>query len=195
MSTSFWSPNGKSITATEFVQRLFGDLPELFNNEDELRAIWSRPDTRKVLLAGLAEKGYGEEQLITEISRLIKAENSDLYDVMAYIAYASAPLSRRQRIIARKSLIFSKYIGKQQEFLDFVLEQYINVGVGELDRSKLPQLLELKYHAVCDAVAELGSVANISEFIGLRRERLSRKVSAVFVLPGHPCVKCDRTLN
>jgi type I restriction enzyme R subunit len=60
-------------------------------------------------------------------------------------------------------------VGKQQEFLDFVLEQYIKAGVGELDRSKLPQLLELKYHAIRDAVEELGSVGSISEvFIGFQ---------------------------
>ncbi len=83
--------------------------------------------------------------------------------MLAYIAYASPPISRRERVIAHKSLILSRYTGKQQEFLDFVLEQYIKAGVGELDRAKLPQLLELKYHAVRDAVDELGSVANISE--------------------------------
>lgn len=162
VSTTFWSPEGKPMSATEFVERLFGEIPELFKDEDELRVIWSRPDTRKALLEGMAEKGYGEEQL-TEISRLIDAEKSDLYDVLAYIAYASPPISRRERVLAHKSLIFSRYTGKQQEFLDFVLEQYIKAGVGELDRAKLPQLLELKYHAVRDAVEELGSVANISE--------------------------------
>jgi type I restriction enzyme R subunit len=78
ISTSFWSPDGKPMTAAEFVERLFGDLPELFKNEAELRSIWSRPDTRKALLEGLSEKGYGTEQLI-EISRLIDAEKSDLY--------------------------------------------------------------------------------------------------------------------
>ena len=145
ISTTFWSPDGKPMSAAEFVERLFGEIPELFRDENELRAIWSRPDTRKALLEGLAEKGYGEEQLI-EISRLIDAKESDLYDVLTYIAYASAPMSRRERVFAHKSLIFSRYIGKQQEFLDFVLEQYIKAGVGELDRAKLPQLLELKYH-------------------------------------------------
>ena len=178
IATSYWGLDGKPMTATEFVERLFGELPELFKNEDELREIWSRPDTRKALLAGLAEKGYGEEQL-TEISRLIDAEKSDLYDVLAYIAYASAPMSRRERVLAHKSLIFSQYIGKQQEFLDFVLEQYIKAGVGELDRAKLPQLLELKYHAVRDAVTELGSVANISEvFIGFQQYLYSQDVAA-----------------
>ena len=72
-------------------------------------------------------------------------------------------------MIAHKSLIFSRYVRKQQEFLDFVLEQYIQAGVGELDRSKLPQLLELKYHAIRDTVTELGSVSSISEvFIGFQ---------------------------
>ena len=155
ISTSFWSPDGKPMSAAEFVERLFGEIPELFKNEDELKAIWSRPDTRKALLEGLAEKGYGEEQL-TEISRLIDAEKSDLYDVLAYIAYASPPISRRERVLAHKALIFSRYMGKQQEFLEFVLKQYIQEGVGELDRSKLPKLLELKYHAVRDAVTQLG---------------------------------------
>jgi type I restriction enzyme, R subunit len=168
IATSFWSPDGKPMTAAEFVERLFGEIPQLFKDEDELRSIWSRPDTRKALLEGLSEKGYGEEQL-TEISRLIDAESSDLYDVLAYIAYAAVPISRIDRVIAHKSLIFSRYVGKQQEFLDFVLEQYIKVGVGELDRAKLPQLLELKYHNVRDAVAELGSVGSISEvFIGFQ---------------------------
>ena len=178
MSTTFWSPDGKPMSAAEFVERLFGEIPELFRDENELRAIWSRPDTRKALLEGLADKGYGEEQL-TEISRLIDAEKSDLYDVLAYIAYASPPISRRERVLAHKSLIFSRYIGKQQEFLDFVLEQYIKAGVRELDRSKLPQLLELKYHTVRDAVEEIGSVANISEvFIGFQQYLYSQDIVA-----------------
>ena len=110
------------MTAAEFVERLFGEILQLFKDEDELRSIWSRPDTRKALIEGLSEKGYGEEQL-TEISRLIDAESSDLYDVLAYVAYAAVPISRIDRVIAHKSLIFSRYVGKQQEFLDFVLEQ------------------------------------------------------------------------
>lgn len=99
--------------------------------------------------------------------------------MLAYIAYASAPMSRRERVFAHKSLIFSRYIGKQQEFLDFVLEQYIKAGVGELDRTKLPQLLELKYHTVRDAVEALGSVASISEvFIGFQQYLYLQDIAA-----------------
>ncbi|XKI45014.1 DEAD/DEAH box helicase family protein [Altericista sp. CCNU0014] len=175
IATSFWSPDGKPMTAAEFVERLFGDIPELFKNEDELRVLWSRPDTRKALLEGLAEKGYGSEQL-TEISRLIDAEKSDLYDVLAYIAYAATPISRLERVAIRRSLIFAQYTGKQLEFLDFVLSQYIKEGVGELDQAKLPHLLTLKYHVVSDALAELGNVAKIrAVFIGFQEHLYAKQ--------------------
>ena len=169
MATTFWSPDGTPMSAAQFVERLFGELPELFKDEDELRALWGRPDTRKALLEGLAEKGYGDEEL-TAIRGLINAEHSDLYDVLAYIAFALAPISRAERVSTRKSRIFTLYDAKQQEFLDFVLAQYVKEGVGELDQAKLPHLIELKYDAVSDAVAELGSVARIRDvFIGFQQ--------------------------
>ena len=84
-------------------------------------------------------------------------------DVLTFIAYAKPPVSRRERVIAHKSLIFSRYTGKQQEFLDFVLDQYIREGVGELNQDKLPKLLELKYHSIDDAISELGDPGQIRE--------------------------------
>ncbi|NEQ29866.1 MAG: DEAD/DEAH box helicase family protein [Leptolyngbya sp. SIO4C5] len=178
LQTSFWSPEGRPISAAEFVKKLFGDIPDLFKNEAELRHLWSRPNTRKALLEGLAERGYGDDQL-TEISRLIDAENSDLYDVLAYIAYTIEPISRRDRVLSRKARIFSQYESKQQEFLDFVLDQYIRAGVGELDQGKLPQLLELKYHGIKDAVRELGNVQTISKvFNGFQRYLYSQEDTA-----------------
>ncbi len=42
------------------------------------------------MLDGLAQRGYGEEQL-GEIAALINAEKSDIYDVLPYVAYAYPP--------------------------------------------------------------------------------------------------------
>jgi type I restriction enzyme R subunit len=64
-------------------------MPEFFKDEAELRALWSARDTRKKLLQGLAEKGFGHDQL-AEMHRIIDAEKSDLFDVLAYIAYADS---------------------------------------------------------------------------------------------------------
>jgi len=167
-ATSFWSPDGKPISATEFIEGLFGELPELFKDEDELRALWSRPDTRKKLLAGLEEKGYGQEQL-RKIAKSIDAEYSDLFDVLAYVAYALPTITREERVASRQENIFNQYSNKQNEFLTFILGHYIAEGVSELDQEKLPNLLELKYHSVRDAVEQLGSVPEIQDvFIGFQ---------------------------
>lgn len=164
-TTTFWSEDGKPISAEEFIKKLFGDLPELFKDEAELRTIWSKPDTRKSLLTGLAEKGYGDTEL-KAIARIANAEKSDIYDVLTWIAYAAKPITRKERVIKHKDLIFSKYTGKQQEFLDFVLDQYIREGVEELDRGKLPTLIEIKYQTVNEGLAILGrDIAQVfSEF-------------------------------
>lgn len=168
MATTFWSPDGKPMSAAQFIEQLYGDLPELFKDEDELIALWSKPDTRKKLLAGLAEKGYGGEQL-ADVKRLINAEKSDLFDVLSYIAFAFEPVSRAERVNSRKERMFEHYADKQQQFISFVLGHYITQGVGELDQEKLPDLLTLKYHSVGDAVAELGSIAEIRDvFIGFQ---------------------------
>ncbi|AVQ71237.1 MULTISPECIES: EcoAI/FtnUII family type I restriction enzme subunit R [Microcystis] len=159
--TTFWNADGNLISAEEFIQQLFGDIPDLFQDEAELRLLWGRPDTRKSLLTGLAEKGYGEEHL-QAIARITNTENSDIYDVLTYIAYAARPLTREERVIKHKDLIFSKYTGKQGEFLDFILDQYIRSGVGELDREKLPKLIEIKYHTINEAISQLGDIQEIS---------------------------------
>ena len=169
MATSFWSPDGRPMSAAQFIERLFGDLPDFFKDEEELRRLWSSPDTRRKLLDGLTEKGYGDEQL-AELRRMIDAEKSDLYDVLGYIAFAHPPISREERVNTHKSLIFAHYGNKQQEFLDFVLDHYVEQGIGELDDRKLPDLLELKYNAIADAVTVLGDVAEIrAAFIGFQK--------------------------
>jgi type I restriction enzyme, R subunit len=173
MATSYWSPDGKPISANQMIEKLFGELPRFFKDEDELRKIWSDPATRKALLYSLAEKGFGSDQL-AEISRMINADKSDVFDVLAYIAFALAPITRSERVEARRGKIFSSYSPQLQAFLDFVLTQYVKQGVEELDQEKLGSLLELKYHTVDDAASELGDVGTIREtFVGFQRHLYS----------------------
>jgi len=169
MATSYWSPDGKPISANQMVEKLYGELPRFFKDEDELRRLWSKPDTRKALLQSLAEKGFGPEQL-SEISRMINAEKSDVFDVLGYIAFALAPISRLERVETRKTNILGRYETKLQAFLDFVLAQYVNQGVGELDQEKLGDLLQLKYQSIPDAIDQLGEVPKIRDtFVGFQR--------------------------
>ncbi|MBI5672310.1 MAG: DEAD/DEAH box helicase family protein [Nitrospirae bacterium] len=170
MVTTFWHPDGTPMSAQQFLEMLFGKLPEFFKNEAELRALWSSPDTRVKLLQGLAEKGFGSEQM-AEMQRIIDAENSDLFDVLAHVAYAMAPLTREERAVRAKLEISTHFNSKHQAFLDFVLAQYVKVGVEELAQDKLSPLLKLKYHnAIADAVADLGQPEEISKvFVGFQQ--------------------------
>ncbi|HOI89893.1 MAG TPA: DEAD/DEAH box helicase family protein [Candidatus Rifleibacterium sp.] len=170
MCTSFWHPDGTPMSSTQFLEALYGRLPEFFKDEDELRKIWSAPDTRKQLLEGLSEKGFGYQQL-AEMQKIIEAENSDLFDVLAYVAYAMPTLTREERATRARAAIKEEFDAKQQTFLEFVLAHYVSAGVEELYQEKLAALLQLKYHgSIADAVADLGRPEDIGKaFAGFQK--------------------------
>jgi type I restriction enzyme R subunit len=147
------------IEAEKFVKQLFGDIPAFFKDENELRKLWSNPNTRKELLNKLSEKGYSINQL-EELKKLVHGEDSDLYDVLAYVAYHRNLVPRFSCAEKAKSCLNS-YNDKQQDFLNFVLELYVKESVGELDVDKLPRLLKLRYKAVTDGINALGDVNTI----------------------------------
>ena len=178
MSTSFWSADGKPISAEEFLNNLFVELPALFSSEAELRTIWSHPMTRKTLLEKLSDAGYGKTEL-TALQQLIDAEKSDLFDVLEYVFNSDIkPISREDRVVAAKDNIFALLNAQQREFIDFVLSRYIESGVDELDQDKLAVLLNIKYHSLEDAKQTLGSVANISSMFIEFQKHLYEKMAA-----------------
>jgi type I restriction enzyme R subunit len=178
MSTSFWSADGKPISSEEFLNNLFGELPNLFKSEEELRTLWSNPMTRRTLLEKLADAGFGMDDL-TMLQKLIDAEKSDLFDVLEYVFNSDIkPITREARVAAAQATIFALLDDKQQEFIDFVLSKYIETGVEELDQDKLPILLTNKYQSLEDAKAVLGDVANIRDlFVDFQRYLYAPKVA------------------
>jgi type I restriction enzyme R subunit len=161
------------------MEALFGKLPEFFKDEDELRSLWRAPDTRKKLLEGLAEKGFGKDQL-AEMQKIIDAEKSDLFDVLAHVAYALAPLTREEdRAAKAKVIITTHFNSKLQVFLSFVLSHYVTIGVEELDQAKLTPLLRLKYHdSIADAVADPGKPDKIGKVFSGFQKYLYQQVAA-----------------
>jgi type I restriction enzyme R subunit len=168
-ATSFWGPDGRPLSAAEFIQSLFGKAPELFRDEDELRRLWGAPDTRKALLAALGEAGFGAEPL-QEMARIIDAPDSDVFDVLAYVAFALPPITRADRVALRKRVALDGYDAELTSFLEFVLGQYVQQGVGELDGEKLPGLLELRYANASEGAATLGGVKSVRQaFLDVQR--------------------------
>lgn len=162
ISTSFWSADGKPISSEEFLNNLFGELPKLFKDEEELRKLWGNPLTRKILLENLDAAGFPKDDLLT-LQRLVDMEKSDLYDVLEYVFNGDyIAMTREARAKAAEATIFALLNDKQKEFISFVLSKYIETGVEELDQEKLPILLTNKYQSLEDAKDILGDVANIS---------------------------------
>ena len=167
INTTFWSADGTMISAEEFVQQLFGDLPAFFENEEELRKLWSMPGTRRKLLEELSDKGYTQPQL-EDLRQLVHGEDSDLFDVLNYVAYQKDLVPRLDR--AEQAMIQIKdYDPKQQAFLNFVLSQYVKEGVSELDDGKLGDLIKLNYGSIEDAKQQLGEIKDIRDtFVGFQ---------------------------
>ena len=175
VSTSFWSADGKPVSADEFLQNLFGKLPEFFKSEDELREIWSNPITRKSLLEKLDEAGYGKDEL-TSLQKLIDAEKSDIFDVLEYVFNSDIkPITREERVASSQSEIFASLDDKQKEFIEFVLSKYVETGVEELDQEKLPMLLTNKYQSLEEAKDRLGSVDLIRSIFFKFQQKLYAK--------------------
>ncbi|MEI7584555.1 type I restriction endonuclease subunit R [Runella sp.] len=178
IATSFWSADGRPISAQEFMDNLFGKMPDLFQNEEELRTLWSNPLTRKTLLEKVEEAGFPKSDLLV-LQQLVDMEKSDLFDVLEYVFYnENKTVTRQERVAAAQATIFALLNDKQKEFIEFVLSKYIETGVEELDQEKLPVLLTNKYQSLEDAKKILGEVSKIRQlFIEFQKHLYEQKAA------------------
>ena len=170
--TMFIGPDGNPVSLEEFIGLLFNTLtlPEYFSSEEHLRMIWADPTTRKALLGRLSEAGFPETDLL-EIQKLITAEDSDLIDVLEWVAYATPPISREERSTSTRPQLQAALSPQKTEFIEFVLTRYVASGVDELDTDRLPALLELKYDALQDGIAALGGAEEAkAAFLGFQKQ-------------------------
>lgn len=169
-ATTYWSPEGKPISAREFMERLFGDLSGLIANEEELRSKWSDPQTREHLFQILADRGYSDERL-DDMRRLIDAPDSDIFDVLAYVRFALDPKTRTERADAVRAGSLAGREAEMRDFLSHVLATYEADGVHELALNKLGDILKIKYGSTADAKQRLGDIPTIrGAFLDVQKE-------------------------
>ena len=154
--------DGNPVTIEQFISKLFDTLklPEFMKNEEELRKLWSNPTTRAELLKNLDGHGFSKEDL-TQLKSVIDANDSDLFDVLQYVSFANPIITRENRVSSAKSNIYNFVNDKQREFIDFILRNYIKDGEDELELSKLPTAINLKFGSISGAERNLGSLKEI----------------------------------
>ncbi len=168
-ATTYWGPDGKPMTAQQFLERLFGDLSGMIATEDELRRQWSNPESREHFMALLEQRGYDADKL-SDMRRLIDAPNSDLFDVLAYIRFTTPPKTRADRAEAARSDGLASSGAKMREFLLGVLQAYEALGETELATRKLGDFLTARYGSLTDAKTALGEVPAIRQaFVDVQR--------------------------
>ncbi|MBQ5998689.1 MAG: DEAD/DEAH box helicase family protein [Treponema sp.] len=163
--------DGKLITLKEFVNVLVDNetLPKFFKDDEDLRTQWQNPDTRKALLEKMEHDGFSLDKLL-KVQEMLNYEKCDLLDVLEYLAYQSTPIEREQRVAIARSEITADLNEPQSDFVNFVLDQYVEQGYTELSMENLPELIKLKYGTINDAKAELGSLGEINKiFVGFQK--------------------------
>ena len=179
MRSTMFYVDGKPISAEEFIQRLFNTLklPEVFGTEDALRKEWANPVTRSELLKKLERHGCAKSDLV-KLQEMIDAENCDLFDVLEYISYSRKPITRIERVANAESNIYTFLNEKQRDFIGFVLRNYVQDGVDELDMGKLSTMLTSKYGGVHAAQQALGNVEDIQKvFVDFQQYLYTDKVA------------------
>ncbi len=168
-STTYWSPEGKPISAQEFLERLFGDLTGIVTDEDQLRAVWSDPDTRDHFVSQLSDRGYDQERL-NDIRRLVDAPDSDLFDVLNYALFTRPPKTRHERADSVRTDGIVVTVGDMKELLLAILNAYEAQGENELSNGNLGNFLSARYGSVGEGKAKLGGLSAVKQaFIKMQK--------------------------
>ena len=115
---------------------------------------------------------------LRKLQELINAKKSDLFDVLEYIAYAKKTVTRELRVETNRSTILNLLNQNQREFVEYVLRNYVSVGVDELDISKLSTVLTAKYGGLKEAEKQLGEPKEIKKVFIDFQEYLYKEIAA-----------------
>ena len=171
------------IGVDELIQRLFGAIPQYFNDAEDLRKQWEHPDTRKVVLERLEQEGFGEDKLLM-IQRVMQKENCDLLDVLVFLAYSEEPVERAARVQRVKEEYMKNMDKEQTAFLSFILDYYVRNGFKELAMENLKEFINIRYNSMQDAKQKLQmTIQDIRYLYIALQEQLYRNMSGFMQKP------------
>ncbi len=156
--------DGKMIPVEEFVKKVFSKVTGLVGSAEELRKAWSEQETRRELLAKLAENGFEMERL-KELQKLMDSEDCDLLDVLEYVAF-EIPMQKRTERADTAKIGLTTWVRDESAkgFYTFVLDNYVKEGFDVFTRDDaLSQLIVTKYRTIDDARSTLGNLKAIRD--------------------------------
>ena len=161
---------GGKLKTVQFNQYAKEQITMLFSSINDFRNKWNNLQEREEILSELESRGISIEQL-TEIS---KQKDSDLFDLICFMAYDLKPLTRKQRadlLLKNKPDFFANYSSKAKEVLSLIIEKYIDFGLNQIN----PNIV------LSPPISQLGNSIEIAnEFGGI--EQLQKAIEELQVL-------------
>jgi len=173
IETTYVGEDGRPLSTQAFLEMLVGILGRFYDDETKLRDGWANPVTRKELLNRLRDMHIDEVQL-EELKEMFEAEESDIYDVLAHLAFNAEIKTRAERVLSVEDgdFIAHHHTEKAKAFLEFILKRYEKDGVKELEEDKLSRLIELSgLGTPKEVAADFGGIPNMKEkYVELQKE-------------------------
>ena len=153
-TVSVYDTNGKLLRQESIVDYTKTNIIGTYASLDNFIRQWTSEEKKKKIQELLASKGIDLEALKANQHM----SDVDDFDFICHVAFDKKPLTRKERANnVKKRDFLSKYSGVAREVLEALLDQYMNVGIYELEHEAIlttPQF------------AKFGKIQRIFKFFG-----------------------------
>ena len=153
-TVSVYDTNGKLLRQESIVDYTKTNIIGTYASLDNFIRQWTSEEKKKKIQELLASKGIDLEAMKADQHM----SDVDDFDFICHVAFDKKPLTRKERANnVKKRDFLSKYSGVAREVLEALLDQYMNVGIYELEHEAIlttPQF------------AKFGKIQMIFKFFG-----------------------------
>lgn len=153
-TVSVYDTNGKLLRQESIVDYTKTNIIGTYASLDNFIRQWTSEEKKKKIQELLASKGIDLKALKADQHM----SDVDDFDFICHVAFDKKPLTRKERANnVKKRDFLSKYSGVAREVLEALLDQYMNVGIYELEHEAIlttPQF------------AKFGKIQRIFKFFG-----------------------------
>lgn len=154
IETYYYDPElWKFLSSEDFLMKIFGKLPEMYENENQLRMMWAHPESREAILQKLESLGLGAE-MQENLKKMFEAEKSDIFDILLYLSYGYDMKNRDER--AKNAEHFAENFESEmaRDFVHFLLDLYERNGILDFGSKWLASKIELFNRGQAREIAE-----------------------------------------
>lgn len=172
IETRYLDPaTNKHLSTAEFLAKITGEIPKLYENEHIFRATWAVPESREIILKKLSEMWLGKEQF-EDLKKIFEAEKSDIFDILLHISYGKNMKNKDERAKNAKNFIKNFDNDLAREFVDFLLNLYAKNGILDFWTKWLPAKIKLFNRGEAAEIGEkFGGLEKLKDaYIELQRE-------------------------